>query len=133
MPERAYYVYILSSRSRTLYTGMTNDLERRVYQHKHGLVSGFTSKYRIDRLVYYESFRDVRDAIAREKQIKAWTRAKRIALESQNPAWADLAENDANRWKLVEAALRSAEQQKRHAKETSAEQHRSADSSLRSE
>ncbi len=65
-----YYVYILSSRSRTLYTGVTNNLARRISEHRQGLVPSFTSRYRIDRLVYYEPYQDVRAAIAREKQIK---------------------------------------------------------------
>ena len=87
-----YYVYILSSRSRNLYTGVTNDIFRRVWQHREGRGSEFTRRYRIHRLVYFERFDSVNSAIAREKQIKAWTRAKRIALiESQNPAWDDLA------------------------------------------
>ncbi|CAG0990443.1 hypothetical protein ANRL3_02740 [Anaerolineae bacterium] len=86
-----YYIYIMANPSRTLYTGVTNDLERRVYQHKHKLTSGFTSKYNIDHLVYFEVFSDIREAIAREKQIKGWLRAKKIALiESINPKWADL-------------------------------------------
>ena len=88
---RQYYVYILSSISRTLYTGVTNDLERRLYEHKHKLVPGFTGRYGVDRLVYYEIASDPASAIAREKQIKGWTRAKKVALiESQNPKWADL-------------------------------------------
>jgi putative endonuclease len=88
-----YFVYILTNRSRTLYTGVTNHLERRVWQHKQGAVPGFTSKYRIDRLVYFESFRDIRVAIRREKQIKGWRREKKIALiTSQNPGWKDLSE-----------------------------------------
>ena len=65
-----YYVYILTNRSGTLFTGMTNNLERRLYQHKNKLVDGFTKKYNITRLVFFETFGDVRDAIAREKQIK---------------------------------------------------------------
>ncbi|MDI9546822.1 MAG: GIY-YIG nuclease family protein [Chloroflexota bacterium] len=86
-----YYVYILSNRSKTLYTGMTNDLRRRICEHKSGHGSEFTSKYRIRYLVYYESTNDVRVAIEREKQIKGWLRAKKIALiESMNPAWRDL-------------------------------------------
>jgi putative endonuclease len=90
---KTYYVYILASRSRNLYTGVTNSLKRRVREHKEGLVPGFTRKYRINRLVHFESFADVRDAIRREKQVKAWRRAKRVALISRhNPAWADLAE-----------------------------------------
>ena len=72
---------------------MTNDLQRRVYQHKNKLIEGFTTKYNVNRLVYYETFGDVRDAIAREKQIKGWLRKKKIALiESTNPKWQDLSE-----------------------------------------
>jgi putative endonuclease len=77
---RVYYVYVMASRSRVLYTGVTNDLGRRVNEHKQGLTPGFTSRYRITRLVYYEEFADIRDAIAREKQIKAWTRARLTSL-----------------------------------------------------
>src|SRR5258706_11426794 len=87
-----YYVYILSSRSRNLYTGVTNNIHRRVWQHREGRGSEFTTRYRIHHLVYFECFESVHSAIAREKQIKAWTRAKRIALiQSKNPAWDDLA------------------------------------------
>jgi putative endonuclease len=90
--DKTFHVYILASRSKNLYTGVTNDLFRRVKEHKRGLVPGFTSRYRICRLVHVEEFRYIRDAIAREKQIKAWTRAKRIALiEEKNPGWYDLA------------------------------------------
>ena len=89
-----YYVYIMSDRHRgTLYTGMTADLERRVSEHKSGLIEGFTSRYYVHILVYYEDFADVFAAIAREKQIKGWTRAKKIALiEHTNPHWEDLSE-----------------------------------------
>ena len=88
-----YYVYILTSRSGTLYTGLTTNLERRVYQHKNKLVDGFTKKYNVTRLVYFETFYDVRDAIAREKQIKSWRRSKKIDLiKSLNPMWQDLSE-----------------------------------------
>jgi len=88
-----YWVYIMSSRSRTVYTGVTNDLERRVYEHKHGLVPGVTSKYRITRLVYFEQTSSIRSAIEREKQIKGWRRSKKVALiESANPTWEDLSE-----------------------------------------
>jgi putative endonuclease len=88
---RQYYVYIMTNRSRTLYTGVTNDLERRVYEHKDRIGSRFTSKYNINRLVHFEVFSDIRDAIAREKRIKGWLRAKKIALiESANPSWEDL-------------------------------------------
>jgi putative endonuclease len=89
---KEYYVYIMTNRSRTLYTGVTNDLRRRVYEHKHKLVPGFTQKYNITLLLaYYEATPDVRSAIEREKQIKGWLRSKKIALiESVNPAWRDL-------------------------------------------
>ncbi len=69
--NRTYFVYILASRSRTLYTGVTNNLQRRIVEHRDGLVPGFTSRYRIFRLVHFEAFADIRDAIAREKEIKA--------------------------------------------------------------
>ncbi len=88
---RTYYVYIMASRSRVLYTGVTNDLARRVDEHKRGVNAGFTSRYRITRLVYFEEFADIRDAIAREKQVKDWTRKRRVALvEQRNPLWQDL-------------------------------------------
>jgi len=87
-----YHVYIMASRSRVLYAGVTNDLTRRVNEHKQGLVTGFTSKYRVTRLVYYEDFVDIRDAIAREKELKGWKRWRKVALiESRNPTWEDLA------------------------------------------
>jgi putative endonuclease len=90
---RTYYVYIIASKSGTLYTGMTNDLERRVYEHKNKMVKGFTKKYDIDRLVYYEETGDVDSAIIREKQIKSWRRSKKIDLvKSVNPTWSDLSE-----------------------------------------
>ncbi len=74
-----------------LYTGVTNDLENRVFQHKAKQIDGFTKKYNIHRLVYFEAFGDIRDAIAREKQIKGWLRAKKVALiESVNPRWREL-------------------------------------------
>lgn len=88
---KTYYVYIMASKSRVLYTGVTNNLERRVYEHKNKLIEGFTSKYNVDRLVHYEETNDVNVAIAREKQIKGWLRSKKIALiESANPQWKDL-------------------------------------------
>jgi putative endonuclease len=87
----SYYVYILTNKSKTLYAGVTNDLERRIYEHQNKLVPGFTLQYNITRLVFFESTPDVRAAIAREKQIKGWTRQKKIALiESTNPRWRDL-------------------------------------------
>ncbi|HWJ39493.1 MAG TPA: GIY-YIG nuclease family protein [Candidatus Limnocylindrales bacterium] len=89
--SKHYYVYIMSSPSRTLYTGVTNDLERRVNEHKSGAVSGFTKRYRIDRLVYFQETNDVAAAIAAEKQIKGLLRPKKIALiEEENPTWRDL-------------------------------------------
>jgi len=89
-----YYVYIMTNKSGTLYTGFTNNLVRRVYEHKNHLVKGFTDRYNITALVYYESTGDVRAAITREKQIKGWLRAKKITLiEAMNPEWKDLAED----------------------------------------
>jgi putative endonuclease len=91
--RRSYSVYIMTNNYATLYTGVTNDLERRVYGHKPKLVPGFTKKYNLTRLVYYEDFGDVSAAIAREKQIKGWLRAKKVALiESVNANWKDLSE-----------------------------------------
>lgn len=88
-----YYVYIMTNRSRTLYTGVTNNLERRVYEHKHKLIEGFTKKYSLTRLVYYETTNDVESAIRREKQIKGWLRSKKVALiESVNSQWRDLSD-----------------------------------------
>jgi putative endonuclease len=88
-----YYVYIMTNRSKTLHTGVTNSLERRVWEHKLGEGSEFAAKYKVDRLVYFERFDDIRKAIAREKQIKGLLRIKKIALiVSVNPAWKDLSE-----------------------------------------
>ena len=88
---RQYYVYIMTNKSKTLYTGVTNNLARRVSEHKQKLIAGFTSKYNINKLVYYEMTPDVKAVLVREKQIKGWLRAKKIALiESINPAWKDL-------------------------------------------
>ena len=87
-----YYVYIMASRSRVLYVGVTNDLARRVHEHKQGLVPGFTSKYRVHRLVYFEKFADISEAIAREKAIKGWKRSRKVSLvEVRNPTWEDMA------------------------------------------
>ena len=86
-----YYVYILASRSRTLYTGVTNNIVRRVAEHREGLASGFTNKYRIHRLVHVEPYEHPSAAIAREKKIKGWLRAKKVTLiEEHNPTWDDL-------------------------------------------
>lgn len=89
-----YYVYILASRTKRLYVGVTNNLERRVHEHKTGLVDGFTQRYNIHRLVYCEDYESIRDAIAREKQLKAWRRSKKVDLiETLNPEWDDMAEH----------------------------------------
>jgi putative endonuclease len=87
-----YYVYILTNKyNKVLYTGVTNDLIRRVYEHKNKIIKGFTSKYNCEKLVYYELFTQVEFAIKREKQIKGWKRVRKIALiESFNPDWTDL-------------------------------------------
>jgi putative endonuclease len=89
---KTYYVYILASRKYgTLYVGMTNDLLRRVYEHKHNIVAGFTAKYDVHILVYYEVGGDVRAVIEREKQLKKWNRQWKINLiEKENPTWRDL-------------------------------------------
>jgi putative endonuclease len=88
-----YYVYIMTNRSKTLYTGVTGDLEKRVFEHKQGIKGEFAARYKIDRLVYLERFGDIRAAIAREQQIKGWLRSKKIALiVSMNPEWKDLSE-----------------------------------------
>jgi len=92
MKTHNYSVYMIASRSRALYIGMTNNLERRIYEHKNDLVDGFSKKYRCHRLVYFESFDEVLKAIDREKQLKRWNRTKKIWLiEQQNPTWDDLA------------------------------------------
>jgi len=92
MVERTYWVYILASRlGGTLYIGVTNDLVRRVYEHRMGLAEGFTKKYRVHRLVYFEPYGDVEQAIRREKRLKKWNRAWKIRLiEEHNPNWDDL-------------------------------------------
>ena len=86
-----YYVYIMTNHMGTLYTGVTNDLERRLHEHRQGQLKGFTKRYNISKLVHYEVTEDVRSEITREKQIKGWLRSKKIDLiESQNPSWHDL-------------------------------------------
>ena len=89
---KAFYVYMMTNRSRVaLYTGITNSLVRRVWQHQSGEIEGFTKSYKANRLVYYECFDDPRDAIAHEKEIKGWWREKKNALvETKNPKWTDL-------------------------------------------
>jgi putative endonuclease len=90
---REYYVYVMSNKSRMLYVGVTNDLERRVYEHKMKLIPGFTSRYNLNKLIFFESTNDVTVAIAREKEIKGWVRRKKTALiNSFNPEWKDVSE-----------------------------------------
>jgi putative endonuclease len=87
-----YYVYIMASRSGVLYTGVTGNLSKRVGEHKEGVIPGFTKRYRVNLLVYYESYQNVHEAIAREKQIKSWRREKKVRLiEAVNRDWRDLA------------------------------------------
>jgi putative endonuclease len=86
-------IYIVASRSRTLYIGVTSKLQRRIWEHKTKAFGGFTAKYNIDRLVYYELFASIATAIDREKQLKRWSRAKKLALiATMNPTWLDLSE-----------------------------------------
>ena len=93
MRDKTFYVYIMASKSGTLYVGMTNNIKRRVHEHRNHLVLGFTDKYSIDRLLYVETFTYPSSAINREKQIKAWRREKKVELiDSQNPAWDDLSD-----------------------------------------
>ena len=89
-----YYVYILTNKTDSvMYIGVTNDLIRRLYEHKAKLVDGFTKKYNVTKLVYFEDYADVRDAIAREKQLKGWTRGKKnLLVRTKNPDWNDLGE-----------------------------------------
>lgn len=89
--EKKYYVYILTNKSNTLYTGITSCITQRINAHKQKLVDGFTKKYNIDKLVYIEEYRDVHNAIAREKQIKSWSRKKKIGLiKQQNPDYKEI-------------------------------------------
>jgi putative endonuclease len=90
MKEHKYCVYFMASKSRVLYIGMTNNLGRRVFEHQHDMIDGFSKQYRCHRLVYFESFDDVRNAIDREKQLKRWNRAKKVFLiERMDPTWED--------------------------------------------
>ena len=92
MGIQTYYVYILTTwNHRVLYIGVTNNLQRRIYEHKMELVEGNTKKYHVHKLVYFESCGEIKDAIAREKQLKGWTRARKIELiESKNPMWREI-------------------------------------------
>ena len=87
-----YYVYILTNKhNKVLYIGVTNDIVRRVYEHKNKLIDGFTKKYNVNKLIYVEMTTDVSAALSREKELKGWTRAKKIALiETQNPEWKEI-------------------------------------------
>ncbi len=90
--NRTYYVYLLTSRTGTLYIGVTNNLQRRVLEHRSGTDRGFTARYTVDRLIYYETFTQILDAISREKQLKGWKRTKKLALARQaNPPLRELA------------------------------------------
>ena len=92
MERRTYCVYMVASKSRVLYIGMTNNLERRVFEHKNDVIEGFSRQYKCHRLVYYESFDDMTKTINREKQLKRWNRTKKVFLiERENPTWEDLA------------------------------------------
>jgi len=89
--DHNYFTYIAASKSRTLYIGVTNGLIRRMYEHKHKLVPGFTAQYNCNRLVWFERFQYIDNAIRREKQLKGWLRSRKIALiEQSNPTWEDL-------------------------------------------
>jgi putative endonuclease len=101
---KSYWVYVLSGRTRTLCVGVTNGIERRTYEHQNKSVPGFTSKYRLDRLVYFEEHADIRNALEREKQIKSWQREKKMApVESLNPKWRDWSLN----WRLADHSQRA--------------------------
>jgi len=91
--EKCYFVYIMSNESKMLYVGVTNDVTGRSFEHKSKSTPGFTKKYNLHKLVYFEEFANIPAAIAREKQIKGWLRSKKVALvNSRNPQWKDLAE-----------------------------------------
>ena len=91
---RTFWVYIVASIDGTLYIGVTNNIDRRAFEHREGLIDGFSKKYACKRLVYFEEFSDIRSAIEREKRIKGWTRKRKIELiESTNPEWQDLAKD----------------------------------------
>ncbi|MGB6973624.1 MAG: GIY-YIG nuclease family protein [Terracidiphilus sp.] len=94
MPDKTYFTYIVASRSRTLYIGVTGSLKKRVFEHKRKLHEGFSAAYNCDRLVWFERFVEVGNAIAQEKQLKGWRRAKKIGLiRETNPTWIDLSES----------------------------------------
>ena len=87
----SYYIYFMASGSGTLYLGVTNNLKRRVYEHKEGAVEGFSKKYGCEKLVFFEEFTNIKDAIRREKQLKSWRREKKeVVIRQLNPGWRDL-------------------------------------------
>jgi putative endonuclease len=103
MEERTYFTYIVASRSHTLYIGMTGDLLRRIFEHKQKKYEGFSATYNCNRLVWFERFASPDGAIQREKQLKGWIRAKKIALiEKSNPTWNDLSEG----WYMIDPTVR---------------------------
>jgi len=92
--EEQYYVYIMTNKSGTLYVGVINNIKKRVYEHKNKLVEGFTKKYNINKLLYFETFGDIYSAITREKTIKGWLREKKIEfVRTTNPDWTDLSQD----------------------------------------
>lgn len=108
--EKKFWVYIMASKSRAIYVGMTGFLYSRVLQHKSGEIEGFTKRYNINRLVYFETFKYVNNAIAREKELKGWSRAKKISLiYASNPTWEDLAADwgESFRMRKADSSLRS--------------------------
>jgi putative endonuclease len=108
--SRSYYVYIMSSKSGVLYVGSTNDLERRLFEHKQGLIEGFTKKYRATRLVYIEEFDGPAAMVERERQLKGWTRRRKLELiHTQNPEMIDYARRTARDPSLRQPALRMTE------------------------
>ena len=114
MDMRTYYEYIMGSVSRTLYTGVTNNLERRVFEHKQGQPRSFTARYNVNRLVHFEEFGDINQAIDREKEIKRLTRRRKIKLiDSQNPDWCDLS----LKWQRSEAESGIPRARQPHARE----------------
>ncbi len=126
--DHIYYAYIMSNRSQNFYVGVTSELRIRVIKHKNGTYEGFTSRYKLDRLVYYETFSQVQSAIRREKQLKGWSRKKKIDLiVSMNPTWRDLSED----WgKPIEPLLKQTERILAEAERKSKEIHRPFDSRL---
>ena len=93
MSKRSYFVYILTNASRTLYVGVTNDLERRIAEHRSASIEGFSKRYHLTKLVFVEECGEIEDVLAREKQIKGWRRSRKLDLIARlNPAWADLAD-----------------------------------------